>query len=79
MTGVSECSQQRGNLKDDGYMPPIMGAPFSTVMKMPPLSLVIEWWEQITRAVFSPLARFFILDQIIFFVFHSSYGLATAR
>ncbi|MER2474009.1 hypothetical protein [Photorhabdus laumondii] len=20
MTGVSECSQQRGNLKDDGYM-----------------------------------------------------------
>ncbi|MCC8372573.1 MULTISPECIES: hypothetical protein [Photorhabdus] len=21
MTGVSECSQQRGNLKDDGYMP----------------------------------------------------------
>ncbi|MDB6373259.1 MULTISPECIES: hypothetical protein [Photorhabdus] len=21
MTGVSECSQQRGNLKDDGYNP----------------------------------------------------------
>ncbi|MCC8374372.1 hypothetical protein ABLB90_08825 [Photorhabdus bodei] len=21
MTGVSECSQQRGNLKDDGYIP----------------------------------------------------------
>ncbi|MGS0627589.1 MULTISPECIES: hypothetical protein [Photorhabdus] len=21
MTGVSECSQQRGNLKDDGYTP----------------------------------------------------------
>ncbi|MCC8464382.1 MULTISPECIES: hypothetical protein [Photorhabdus] len=21
MTGVSECSQQRGNLKDDGYKP----------------------------------------------------------
>ncbi|WP_240002094.1 hypothetical protein [Photorhabdus bodei] len=21
VTGVSECSQQRGNLKDDGYMP----------------------------------------------------------
>ncbi|WP_448511188.1 hypothetical protein [Photorhabdus sp. MH8.4] len=25
MTGVSECSQQRGNLKDDGYSPTALG------------------------------------------------------
>ncbi|MCC8376251.1 MULTISPECIES: hypothetical protein [Photorhabdus] len=31
MTGVSECSQQRGNLKDDGYKPKIMGE--STIMQ----------------------------------------------
>ncbi|MER2472829.1 hypothetical protein [Photorhabdus laumondii] len=24
VTGVSECSQQRGNLKDDGYISPIL-------------------------------------------------------
>ncbi|WP_339367020.1 2OG-Fe(II)-dependent halogenase WelO5 family protein [Photorhabdus sp. RW14-46] len=31
MTGVSECSQQRGNLKDDGYKSKIMGE--STIMQ----------------------------------------------
>ncbi|NDL00011.1 hypothetical protein [Photorhabdus bodei] len=27
VTGVSECSQQRGNLKDDGYIPVTVGKP----------------------------------------------------
>ncbi|WP_274382166.1 hypothetical protein [Photorhabdus bodei] len=29
MTGVSECSQQRGNLKDDGYIQVLMGSHIS--------------------------------------------------
>ncbi|MER2472445.1 hypothetical protein [Photorhabdus laumondii] len=35
MTGVSECSQQRGNLKDDGY---IQSTALNTMLCLPVLT-----------------------------------------
>ncbi|MCC8466887.1 hypothetical protein [Photorhabdus bodei] len=39
MTGVSECSQQRGSLKDDGYKFPVH--PFIIII----LNDLLFWWK----------------------------------